>query len=115
MVWDGDEGEAEAKPEDNHRMFRLLGKPLVDWPSEVGANFACLKKNLEAALSEDIGVADHIRWLEECQKEFGIPKQKHAKKNPVVISTIVSNALKAGRKLPTLQKIVESFVALKAT
>jgi putative ATP-dependent endonuclease of OLD family len=113
VVWDGDDGEAGAKPEDNHRLLRLLGKPVVNWPSEAGSNFACFKQNLESTMSAEIGTADFNRWLAECQNDFGIPKQKHAKKNPVVISTIVSNTLKAGRKLPTLQKIVESFVALK--
>jgi predicted ATP-dependent endonuclease of OLD family len=113
VVWDGDDGEAGAKPEDNHRLLRLLGRPVVDWPSEVGTNFACFKQNLESVMSAEIGTADFNCWLAECQNNFEIPKQKHAKKNPIVISTIVSKSLKAGRKLPTLQKIVESFIALK--
>ena len=36
VVWDGDYGGNDAKPEDNRYLLRLLGKPEQDWPEFVG-------------------------------------------------------------------------------
>ena len=43
VVWDGDYGGNDAKPEDNRYLLRLLGKPEQDWPEFVGDSSACFK------------------------------------------------------------------------
>jgi hypothetical protein len=75
VVWDGDKGEDHAKPEDNHRLLRMLGRDPVDWPSEISSRFAVFERNLETTLREELGAAEFDRWLSECQEEFRIPKR----------------------------------------
>ena len=44
VVWDGDHGGNDAKPEDNRYLLRLLGKPEQDWPEFVGDSSACFSR-----------------------------------------------------------------------
>jgi len=113
MVWDGDKGESDARPEDNHRLLRLLAQAVVDWPCQVESRFACFERNLETTLANEIGTADFEKWLAECQTEFGILKKKHAIKNPLILSRVIARALSEGHKFPTLQAAISAIVALK--
>lgn len=113
LVWDGDEAENDARAEDNHRLLRLLEKPIVDWPCEVNGVFACFRKNLETTLRDEIGAAEFDAWLTECQAQYGITKRKHALKNPTVIASILQKAQAAGHASATVNRIVEQIVAKK--
>jgi hypothetical protein len=112
LMWDGDHGEGDAKPEDNHRLLRLLGHPAEDWPSLITATFACFERDLETTLKEEIGPDDFDRWLTECQDNLGIPKRKHALKNPQVIATIIQRAEAAGKTSQSLRRICDRILAL---
>ena len=112
LMWDGDKGEKDANPEDNHRLLRLLGRNPVDWPTEISASFACFEENLETTLREELGPDYFDRRLAECQKSLGIPKRKHALKNPQVIATIIRGAEVEGRICRTLKEICERVLAL---
>lgn len=113
LIWDGDEGGKDAKPADNHRLLRLLGETVEDWPSGVTTARACFKKNLEETLRSEIGEADFDKWLANCQTQFGIPKKEHAMKNPFVIKTIIESARTANKTSPTLEAIVERLLAIR--
>lgn len=113
MIWDGDEGEKDAKPEDNHRLLRLMGQEVQDWPCQVHGNYACFAKNIETTLREEIGPEDFDTMLAECQGDLCIPKKKHALKNPLIVSAIIQKAQKQQKKSQTIETIIARIISLK--
>jgi predicted ATP-dependent endonuclease of OLD family len=113
LMWDGDKGDKEAKPADNHRLLRLVGRPVTDWPSEVGSNHACFEVDLEETMRSEIGPDVYDARLAECQKEFAIPKRKHAMKNATVVARLIEGARMDGRVSPTLDAIVTAVAKLR--
>lgn len=128
LIWDGDFGkgetsgkcekcsrplDAKANPKENSRLLKLLECEEKDWPDCVDKKYACFKCNLETTLREEIGDSIFDKYLEECQNEFGISKQSHAKKNPSVISEILKRAKKDGHSSKTLDDIFDKILALK--
>lgn len=112
VVWDGDHGKNDAKPEDNHRLLRLLGQTEEDWPCAVQATYACFEKELEDALTDDIGNELFSQLLKAEQTRLDIRGKKDALKKPIVIQHIVKEAAAQGRKSETLSSIVDSILAL---
>jgi len=112
MIWDGDKGAAEAKPNDNHRLLRLVGGELEDWPSRVADRFACFEVDLETTLRTELTPLLYDSLLTSCQQEFGIPKKKHAQKNPYVVAQIVEQARLHGGSCPTIEAIVAKLVEM---
>jgi predicted ATP-dependent endonuclease of OLD family len=112
LIWDSDKEANNADPKDNHRLLRLLNHAVVDWPSVVHDRFACFEKNLETTLETEIGSELFAQLLSDCQKKFAIPKKKHAVKNPVVISTVLTEAQKQGKTSASLNSIIEKITAL---
>jgi putative ATP-dependent endonuclease of OLD family len=113
VIWDGDCGETEARPEENRRLLRLVGQSEEDWPCGVKDQHACFKSELETTLTEEIGKEMLDRLLAVEKAQLGIPRDKDALKNPVVLQHIVENAAVAGKTSATLRGIVERIVALK--
>ncbi|MGB9825675.1 MAG: ATP-dependent nuclease, partial [Desulfofundulus sp.] len=113
VVWDSDKDENNARPEDNHRLLRLMGQPGEDWPSHVSEQFACFECKLERTLQEELGNDHFGQWLQECQDRFCIPRKKDAVKNPVVITEVIQVALRNGRRSATLENIVNRILAMK--
>ncbi len=113
VVWDSDNGEKDAKPEDNHRLLRLIGQPVEDWPCQVHDQFACFECKMERTLQDEIGSGEFEQLLQECQNEFCIPRKKDAIKNPVVIAKVIQMALQQGRSSGTLENIVNKILAMK--
>ncbi len=113
VVWDGDFGGKGAKPDDNRRLLRLLGEPERDWPHFVEELSACFKATLERTLEEEIGKESFAQWLSEAQHEFGIDRREHALKNPAIIEYVVVKGASSGKTSKSLERIVESIIALK--
>jgi predicted ATP-dependent endonuclease of OLD family len=113
VIWDGDHGEKDVKPDDNRKLLRLLGQSEEDWPCGVKDVYACFKTELETTLEEEISKDLFDRLLEDAQKQLGILKKKDALKNPVVLESIVRMAAAQGKTSPTLKSIVERIIALK--
>jgi predicted ATP-dependent endonuclease of OLD family len=114
IVWDGDKGGPDARPEDNHCLLRVADVEPVDWPnSQVGQSFACFEGTLETLIRDEIGPELFDQELKSCQETLGFPKKKHAVKNPVVIATIITEAKKKGKTSETLEKIVNRILELK--
>ena len=113
VLWDGDYGVNDAKPEDNRYLLRLLGKPEQDWPEFVGDSSACFRVELEETLQDEIGSESFIQWLSEAQQEFGIPKKEHALKNPAILEYVVGKAASNNKTSSSLESIVENVIALK--
>lgn len=114
VVWDGDHDDKEARPEDNHRLLRLVGAPLEDWPDMVSGSYACFKQDLETTLRTELGKTWFDTILEECCSDLGFSKKKHAIKCPAVIQHIIEEAREQGKTSTTLDKIVEHIVALRS-
>lgn len=113
VVWDSDKGEEGAKPEDNHRLLRLMKQPVEDWPCQVHDQFACFECKLERTLQHEIGNTEFEQWLQECQTTFCIPRKKDAIKNPFVIAEIIRMAQQNSRRSVTLENIVNKILALR--
>jgi energy-coupling factor transporter ATP-binding protein EcfA2 len=113
LIWDGDHGKQDARPEDNKKLLRLVGQSQEDWPCGVKDCHACFKVKLETTLEEEIGKDLFDRLLSEAQARLGIPRKKDAMKNPVVLQSIVEKASAAGKMSATLKGIVEKIIALK--
>jgi len=113
VIWDGDHGGTDAKPEDNRRLLKLVGQSEEDWPCGVTEQYACFKVNLETTLEEEIGKDLFDRLLSDAQQQLGIPKKKDALKNPVVLQCIIEKAFANGKFIATLKGIVEKIIALR--
>jgi hypothetical protein len=111
-IWDGDSGNANANPSDNHRLLRLFGADPIDWPSAIEENYSCFAKDLETTLFDEIGRDKAEKILKECQDEFVIPKRKYALKNPYLISEMIRRAEETGIECITLRKVVQSIILL---
>lgn len=113
IVWDGDHGGEKPKPEDNHKLLRLLNEPVVDWPDKITKRFACFKKDLEETLRLELGPEFFDSALEECQARYSIPKKKHALKNPAVVADIIEKAHTNGLKSQSLITMTTNIIRLK--
>ena len=113
IVWDGDNGDNHARPEENRYLLRLLGRSEEDWPNYVGASSACFQVNLENTLDDEIGGEAFSKWLSQAQKAYGIAKKKHALKNPAVLEFVVDKAASSDKAIKSLESIVKNIIDLK--
>ena len=112
VVWDGDFGGADAKPDSNRYLLRLLGHPEEDWPNFVADSCACFKYNLETALEEEVGSEQFDQLLATAQAEFGIGKKTQALKNAAVIEHIIAGSHHSERSGGFVTEIVKKIFAL---
>ena len=112
VVWDGDFGSSDSKPENNKSLLKLLNQPEEDWPDFVNNSSACFKTNLEKTLEAELGHDLFEISLAKAQLELGIPKKNHALKNASVIQRIIEDAAGSGKESKSLRGIVKNIVAL---
>jgi predicted ATP-dependent endonuclease of OLD family len=113
LVWDGDEGKKDAKPESNRYLLRLMGQQEEDWPAIVSDRFACFKRDLGTTLLEEIGVEVFDQLLQKAQDEVEIETKERALKNPMVIQKVIVVAKKEVRSSQTLESVIQKILALK--
>lgn len=120
VVWDSDSGkypeggdESSGSKAENHRLLRLMGKPVQDWPSRIEDQFACFASNLETTMREELGAALFDRLLASQQAIVAIRKRSQALKNPVVITEVLRLAALEGKRSQSLDAIVDSIAALR--
>ena len=113
LIWDNDEGGNDSRPATNRLLLRLVGAAEEDWPVGVAGEYACLEGNLESTLRQEISEDVFDELLGNCCARFDM-KRGDAKKNAVVLRTIVEEADKRGRSSTTLTNIVERLVALRS-
>lgn len=114
VIWDGDRGEPEADPKDNHRLLRLMSQTVTDWPSSISEHFACFECKLEKTLRSELGQEWFDSSLCKCMSELGIKKRKSALKSPAVYSRLFEFAKKDGQKSETMECIVDRVLSLRA-
>lgn len=114
MIWDGDFGGKDAKPEANRRLLRLLGQEEHDWPCAIEDNCACFETDLTKTFAAEIGSELFDELISQCRDEFGIGGREEALKNPQVWRRLVELASGQGKTSSTLISIVDRVAALKA-
>jgi putative ATP-dependent endonuclease of the OLD family len=113
LVWDSDKGTSGAKAIDNHRLLRIVGASVEDWPSIVCSTHSCFAQKLENTIETELGSQQFEHLLATAQRTHGITLKKHALKNAVIIQEIVTAAQSKGPKCATLERIVSEVVALR--
>jgi len=111
LIWDSDFPDDFAKRE-NHRLLRLCGQAVEDWPARIGSNFACFKDNLEATVQSELGDTSFDELLNCCQAEYSI-RRKQALNNLAVWQRLTQLAADRGIHSPSLTQIVQSVLALR--
>lgn len=113
LVWDGDRNGHEPNPLENHRLLRIQGNDIEDWPCIVSSGSACFENKLEDTMRCEIGDTLFDRLLVECQGECGISKRDDALKNPYIVTELVKRASEQGRRSQTLESIIQAVISLK--
>jgi putative ATP-dependent endonuclease of OLD family len=112
-IWDSDYGNAEAKAEENHRLLRLFGQEIEDWPEKVADQFTCFRQTLTLKLQSEIGEEFFNKELEGCCTRLCLGRKKYAVKNPIIMQEIIERAKKNNRKCDTLEKVIGKIITLK--
>lgn len=114
VIWDGDKGGKDAKPEDNQRLLRLMGQRGQDWPATmVTDRFACFETDIERIVRDEIGDTLFDRLLEDRQKAFEIGNRDQALKNPVVLRNVIEKSKEQGKTSATLQDVILRLLELR--
>ena len=111
VVWDGDCVKAK-QPEQNHRVQRLVGAPIADWPAlSVTEGYACFPNNIDTTLKTEIGDALYERAVSEALAEYSLVARADGLKNPYVVRRVLDIAAEKGKESATLRSIVEAIAA----
>jgi len=111
MVFDCDKKNKEDRT--NKLLLKLCGYLEEELPkTTVKDNMACFEDNLDTILKAEIGEELYDQLLAQYTHEFGY-SAKRGEKTPLVTSKIIEEAYKKGKKIETLENIVNSIVALK--
>ncbi|MCQ3809626.1 MAG: ATP-dependent endonuclease [Acidimicrobiia bacterium] len=112
VVWDGDQGQANSKPEPNRLLLRLLEMDETDWPSHVNDTSACFATAIEQTLKEETDPTAYERYENEAREFYGLPNSQ-MRKNALAFQRIVESSFKDGQGSPTLRAIVKNIAQLK--
>jgi len=114
VVWDGDKGGKDSKPEENRRLLHLLGEQEEDWPvTRVTDRFACFETKLDTVLKDEIGGDLFENLTKSWQDEFGVSKRDQALKNPLALRQVIEKAGKESKGSVTLEEVVKKIITLK--
>jgi putative ATP-dependent endonuclease of OLD family len=113
LLWDSDKGSRDAKPLENHRLLRIVGATVEDYPAGVGENYACFETKLEDTVRSEIGEETFDGLLDACKEEFELSQRDDAIKNPFIFQEIIRRAADQGKKSDTLEAIVDALLKLK--
>jgi energy-coupling factor transporter ATP-binding protein EcfA2 len=104
--------EREAK-ERNHCYLRLANAPLEDFPhTQVHKTWAVFKEELENLFIEELGNASFTAIRDQVASELGYSKPSQALKNIEGAARLVECVYDDGKKLPTLEAIIEAITRL---
>lgn len=109
VVWDGDCVKAQ-QPELNHRVQRLVGAPVGDWPAlAVTGKYACFPNTLEDTIKAEIGDSLYDSAVSQALAEYALVARNDGLKNPHVVKRALDIASSNGRQSITLRSIVEAI------
>lgn len=112
LIWDSDLDGSNANPENNHRLLRLCGEEVEDWPNLVTPQFACFEKNFASTVRSEIGEQLWDELLIESRNHHQYPDNDTAKKNPAVVGRVIRKAAEGGSASQSLTTILINIQAL---
>ena len=96
----------------NHKLLRLCGHNVIDWPDKVENNYACFKNNLNDTLKNEIGNEVYVDIINKCCRYYDM-EMTEAVKRPKVIENLVKESKRIGCSSKTLEKIITKISELK--
>lgn len=116
-IWDSDceKGDAQQQSNNrasNHRLLRLCGEAIEDWPERICDCFACFKMDIGKTLRSEIGEERFDRLLKPWIERFAYEKADCVK-NPLIIQAILQEAQSEDASSPTLISVVKNILKLK--
>ena len=97
----------------NHRLLRFFSASIEDHPAEVTEDFACFKVDLDTTIKDELSSTVFDSLFADCKQRFCYDENKQARKNPLVVQTIIKEAARLGKKSSTLKRIVNNILELK--
>ena len=98
----------------NTQLLRLAGSAEVDFPDTAAqADWAVFADDVEAELRQACGDAYYEEVRAAIAKELGYTEPSKVLKNPEASARLVRKTYADGKKIPILEKIVESVTALQ--
>jgi len=113
LVWDNDKGSKEPKIDVNHRLLKLIGKPIEDFPSIISETFSCFEDNFGKEIKKEIGENYYDGLVQDFKQKFEMSTENQVMKNALLIGKILHEAKKDGKTSKTLESIVKYIVDLK--
>jgi len=111
LIWDNDSDKApdEGIRQRNRRLLRLVDALSEDWPAAVEENWACFNENLTNIVRLEIGQEIYVSVLQEAASYYGYGASD-ARKNPLIVKSMIMNARGQGTAVPTLDLIANRIV-----
>lgn len=114
VVWDGDNGDKDAKEGENRRLLRLVGATDEPWPSlRVTASHTVFECTLSETVRKEVGLEAHDAAVTAVIEECGMSTKKDAFKSPVVVETVVRRLREQGLRSATLDALVDAVIAMR--
>ncbi len=113
VVWDNDRSSNGQQKEANHRLLRLLGQPIVDYPALINSKFAVFDGNLTIMLRNEIGGQLYDTLLTKYREVYGISRDDQAKKNPIVIRNIIEEASALGFASHNFKSLIDYILSMR--
>jgi len=111
-VFKGRKQESEVKKY-NHCYLRLANVDLEDFPeTRISKNWAVFENNIENTIKEDLGEADFVKIRDAVAAELGYQEPSRALKNVEGSAHFISVAYGNGKRLPTLENIINAVTDL---
>lgn len=120
FLFDGDEqykgdGKREKETRDrNYCYLRLASAGLEDFPeTQVNDTWAVFKDNLEETVKDELGNETFVSIRDKVASELGYPEPNRVLKNVEGAACFIDRVYKEGKKLPTLEAIVNAITDLR--
>ncbi len=104
----------DAHADINKLLFKMCNCPEEEFPkTNVTEKEAHFEENLENIFREELGEETYKELLTKHCKELGY-NRKDGEKNPIVVCNVIRDTYISGKKLSTLEKIVDVIIKLKS-
>lgn len=108
VIWDSDKSKGDPKHY-NHRLLRLLGQKVENFPVAVTNGFACFEENMIQTFSDEVGHKTFEKSLKKCCSDMDLTKQQ-VFMNPKNIVRFYTDIKKQGKSSKTIETIISKIV-----
>jgi hypothetical protein len=82
--------------------------PTEDWPKVIDQHFACFEGTLNKTMKEELGEDLYNQKMESVCKQYAA-LERHAIKNPIIVSELIRSCIANGKHFTSLEKIVREI------